>query len=194
VPAHLPARRSTYKDRYIVDGTFRYDGSSLFGSGNDGRRSARVSGVWRISEEPFFHVPHLSDLRVRASHGTAGNSPQFVAQYETYNCQASGCSLVRPETRCSSLRPPRKRKPGRILLCSTGLASSSRLSTRRRRTRFLPGAHADGLWIQLAVAERRDAREQDIRDRAHSADCDAARFQLELIHVFGLVQVPFMLS
>jgi TonB-linked SusC/RagA family outer membrane protein len=94
-----------YKDRYIVDGTFRYDGSSLFGAGNRWAPFGRVSGVWRISEEPFFHVPHLSDFRVRASHGTAGNSPQFVAQYETYNCQASGCSLgqagnplLKPET------------------------------------------------------------------------------------------------
>jgi outer membrane receptor protein involved in Fe transport len=64
-----------------------------------------VSGVWRISEEPFFHVPHLTDFRVRASRGTAGNSPQFVAQYETYNCSATGCSLeqagnplLKPET------------------------------------------------------------------------------------------------
>jgi len=94
-----------YKDRYIVDGTFRYDGSSLFGAGNRWAPFGRVSGVWRISEEPFFHVPHLTDFRVRASRGTAGNSPQFIAQYETYNCSATGCSLeqagnplLKPET------------------------------------------------------------------------------------------------
>ncbi len=94
-----------YKDRYIVDGTFRYDGSSLFGAGNRWAPFGRVSGVWRISEEPFFHVPRLSDFRVRASRGTAGNSPAFVAQFETYNCSATGCSLeqagnplLKPET------------------------------------------------------------------------------------------------
>ena len=94
-----------YKDRYIVDGTFRYDGSSLFGSGNRWAPFGRVSGVWRVSEEPFWHVPGVSDFRLRASHGTAGNSPQFSAQYETYNCSSTGCSLgqagnplLKPET------------------------------------------------------------------------------------------------
>jgi len=94
-----------YKDRYVLDGTFRYDGSSLFGAGNRWAPFGRFSGVWRVSEEPFFHVPHISDFRLRASHGTAGNSPQFIAQYETYNCSASACSLgqagnplLKPET------------------------------------------------------------------------------------------------
>jgi TonB-linked SusC/RagA family outer membrane protein len=94
-----------YKDRYILDGTYRYDGSSLFGSGNRWAPFGRISGVWRISEEPWFHVPHLSDFRVRASDGTAGNSPAFTAQYETYSCGTSGCSLgqagnpqLKPET------------------------------------------------------------------------------------------------
>jgi TonB-linked SusC/RagA family outer membrane protein len=94
-----------YKNRYILDGTFRYDGSSLFGAGNRWAPFGRVSGVWRISEEPWFHVPHVSDFRLRASNGTAGNSPSFTAQYETYNCGNTGCTLgqagnskLKPET------------------------------------------------------------------------------------------------
>jgi TonB-linked SusC/RagA family outer membrane protein len=94
-----------YKNRYILDGTFRYDGSSLFGAGNRWAPFGRVSGVWRVSEEPWFHVPHLSDFRLRASNGTAGNSPAFSSQYETYSCSATGCSLgqagnsqLKPET------------------------------------------------------------------------------------------------
>jgi TonB-linked SusC/RagA family outer membrane protein len=94
-----------YKNRYILDGTYRYDGSSLFGAGNRWAPFGRVSGVWRVSEEPWFHLPHISDFRLRASDGTAGNSPQFIAQYETYSCSATGCSLgqagnskLKPET------------------------------------------------------------------------------------------------
>lgn len=94
-----------FKDRYILDGTFRYDGSSLFGAGNRWAPFGRVSGVWRVSEEPWFKVPHLSDFRLRASDGTAGNSPRFEAQYETYSCSVSGCTLgqagnskLKPET------------------------------------------------------------------------------------------------
>ena len=94
-----------YKNRYIFDATGRYDGSSLFGAGNRWAPFGRLSAVWRVSEEPWFKVPHLSDFRLRASDGTAGNSPRFEAQYETYNCSVSGCSLgqagntkLKPET------------------------------------------------------------------------------------------------
>jgi len=94
-----------YKDRYVVDGAFRYDGSSLFGSGNRFAPFGRISGVWRVSEEPFYHLNALSDFRLRASHGTAGSTPRFSAQYETFNCSTSGCTLgqagnanLRPET------------------------------------------------------------------------------------------------
>jgi Outer membrane cobalamin receptor protein len=82
-----------YKNRYILDGTYRYDGSSLFGEGNRWAPFGRISAVWRASEEPWFHIPHVSDFRLRASNGTAGSSPSFDAQYETYDCNASGCSL-----------------------------------------------------------------------------------------------------
>lgn len=94
-----------YKGKYILDGTFRYDGSSLFGAGNRWSPFGRVSGVWRLSEESWFSVPKVSDFRVRASRGSAGNSPRFSAQYETYSCSATGCSLgqagnsqLKPET------------------------------------------------------------------------------------------------
>ncbi len=94
-----------YKGRYILDGTYRYDGSSLFGAGNRWAPFGRLSGVWRVGEESWFKVPQLSDFRVRASRGSAGNTPNFSAQYETYNCSAAGCSLgqagnslLKPET------------------------------------------------------------------------------------------------
>ncbi|MEP6835602.1 MAG: SusC/RagA family TonB-linked outer membrane protein [Gemmatimonas sp.] len=94
------------KGRYILNGSFRYDGSSLFGAGNRWAPFGRVSGVWRISEESFWNnVPAISDFRVRASRGSAGNTPSFAAQYETYVCSATGCSSgqqgnrnLKPET------------------------------------------------------------------------------------------------
>jgi len=102
---YFAGANAEYKNRYIVDGTFRYDGSSLFGEGNRWAPFGRISGVWRVSEEPFWHVPHISDFRLRASDGTAGNSPAFDSQYETYSCSATGCSLgqagnskLKPET------------------------------------------------------------------------------------------------
>jgi TonB-linked SusC/RagA family outer membrane protein len=94
-----------FKDRYVLDAAFRYDGSSLFGSGNRWAPFGRVSGVWRVSQEPWYNLSVLSDFRLRASHGTAGSTPRFSAQYETFNCNATGCSVgqagnktLKPET------------------------------------------------------------------------------------------------
>lgn len=94
-----------YKDRYILDATYRYDGSSLFGAGNRWAPFGRISGVWRVSEEPFWNLGWLSDFRLRASRGTAGSTPRFDAQYETYSVTTSGIFLgqagnskLKPET------------------------------------------------------------------------------------------------
>ncbi|MEZ4457526.1 MAG: SusC/RagA family TonB-linked outer membrane protein [Gemmatimonadales bacterium] len=95
-----------YKDgRYVLEGSFRYDGSSLFGAGHRWSPFGRVSGVWNVSREPFWNVGFLDEFRLRASRGTAGSPPPFVAQYETYTVSATGIALgqagnsqLRPET------------------------------------------------------------------------------------------------
>ncbi|MES2177934.1 MAG: SusC/RagA family TonB-linked outer membrane protein [Gemmatimonadota bacterium] len=94
-----------YKGRYIVEGTYRFDGSSRFGAGNRWASFGRLSGVWRVSEESFWHSNKLTDFRIRASRGSAGSTPNFSAQYETYSCGSAGCSLgqagnsqLKPET------------------------------------------------------------------------------------------------
>src|SRR5712691_4405269 len=70
------------RDRYILDGLFRRNGSSLFGSLSRYQNYYRVSGAWRVSQD--IHLPHIDELRVRASYGTDGLRPQFHAQYTTY--------------------------------------------------------------------------------------------------------------
>ncbi|MBC6400051.1 MAG: TonB-dependent receptor [Ekhidna sp.] len=62
-----------YKDKYLVQGSIRRDGSSRFGSGNRYGTFSSVSLGWRISEESFFNVPFINDLKPRFSIGTLGN-------------------------------------------------------------------------------------------------------------------------
>jgi TonB-linked SusC/RagA family outer membrane protein len=99
------ALNADYKDRYIVEGAVRYDGNSRFGEGERWAPFNRISGVWRVSQEGFFNVPGVTDFRLRGSRGTAGKTPSFDAQYETFSCSTSGCSLgqagnklLKPET------------------------------------------------------------------------------------------------
>ncbi len=75
-----------YKDKYIADVLFRYDGSSLFGADERWQPYFRVSGAWRVSEETFWPegIP-ITELKLRTSIGTAGGRPGFSSQYEILN-------------------------------------------------------------------------------------------------------------
>ena len=80
-----------YKDRYIVGGLVRRDGSSLFGAGNRWQTFGRVSGAWIASRESWWPAPEaLSLFKLRASHGSTGQRPQFNAQYETFTIGTGG--------------------------------------------------------------------------------------------------------
>ncbi|MFW6370970.1 MAG: SusC/RagA family TonB-linked outer membrane protein, partial [Bacteroidota bacterium] len=69
-----------YKDKYIFDGMYRYDGSSLFGENERWQPYYRVSGAWRISED--LRIGGIQEMKLRAAYGTAGQRPPFSAQYE----------------------------------------------------------------------------------------------------------------
>lgn len=80
-----------YKDRYILSGLVRRDGSSLFGAGNRWQTFGRVAGAWIVSREPWWPAANaLSLFKLRASQGTTGQRPRFSAQYETYTIGAGG--------------------------------------------------------------------------------------------------------
>ena len=70
------------RDRYLVDGLVRWDGSSLFGPESRWQTYYRVSGAYRLSQD--VHVNGIDELKLRASYGTAGLRPTFDAQYETF--------------------------------------------------------------------------------------------------------------
>jgi TonB-linked SusC/RagA family outer membrane protein len=63
-----------YDNRYLVTLSGRYDGTSRFGA--DRRWGFFPSGsfAWRISEESFFNVDFVDDLKARVSYGVTGNS------------------------------------------------------------------------------------------------------------------------
>jgi TonB-linked SusC/RagA family outer membrane protein len=69
--------RATYslKDRYILTGTVRRDGSSNFGASNMFGTFPSLAAAWRISEENFMKsVPAISNLKLRLGWGQTGNS------------------------------------------------------------------------------------------------------------------------
>lgn len=64
-----------FDDRYLIQTSFRRDGSSKFGDNTKWGVFPSVSLGWRVSEEAFFSdLTMFSDLKVRASWGLAGNN------------------------------------------------------------------------------------------------------------------------
>lgn len=62
-----------YDNRYLVTGTYRRDGSARFGPENKWGSFPSVSAAWRVSQENFFKVPAISELKLRLETGLTGN-------------------------------------------------------------------------------------------------------------------------
>jgi TonB-linked SusC/RagA family outer membrane protein len=63
-----------YKDKYLLQGVIRRDGSSRFAEGRKFGVFPSISAGWRMKEESFMqNVSWLNDLKLRASYGELGN-------------------------------------------------------------------------------------------------------------------------
>lgn len=78
--------RLTYKfrDKYIITGTVRRDGSSRFDTGHQYGVFPSGAIAWKIKEESFLqNVSWLSDLKLRGSYGLVGNQGSIgLFQYQ----------------------------------------------------------------------------------------------------------------
>jgi len=70
-----------YKNRYLLTATLRSDESSRFAEGNRRGTFPAFSLGWRISQEPFFNVPAISNLKVTGGWGELGNQNISRLQY-----------------------------------------------------------------------------------------------------------------
>ncbi|MBA9078706.1 TonB-dependent receptor [Rufibacter quisquiliarum] len=77
----------TFKDKYLLNLSYRVDGSSKFAPENRFGYFPSVSTGWHISREEFWPVS-LLDLKVRASYGSTGNQ-DGISSY-AYQAQMSG--------------------------------------------------------------------------------------------------------
>lgn len=66
-------------EKYLFELNARYDGSSRFAEGNQFGFFPSVSAGWRLSEEQFFNVSWIDELKLRASWGELGN--QNIGNY-----------------------------------------------------------------------------------------------------------------
>lgn len=85
-----------YDERYMLSGSLRFDGGSVFGTNNKWGVFPAISGGWIISNEKFFKnwdQKWWNALKVRASYGVTGNnSISNTAAYATLTSSVYGGS------------------------------------------------------------------------------------------------------
>ena len=109
--SYLGRLHYVYNNKYLLTGSFRYDGSSKFIRGRMWDLFPSMAAAWKISEEDFFEPlkDKIDFLKIRAGWGQLGNTnsigqnaavlaiERFIARYTLGypNAVASGLTLPR---------------------------------------------------------------------------------------------------
>jgi TonB-linked SusC/RagA family outer membrane protein len=105
--SYLGRANYSYAGKYYLTLTFRRDGTSKLVTENRWENYPSVSGAWRISEENFFEVDWVNDLKIRANYGQLGNAsignwdyvgtivPSIVTVFGTSQSLVNGATQVK---------------------------------------------------------------------------------------------------
>lgn len=88
--------QGAWRDRLFVTAALRVDNNSAFGADLHRVFYPKASVSYVLSEEPFFHLPKVNELRLRFAWGQAGNAPgpfDAIRSYTTSVVTTAGGTL-----------------------------------------------------------------------------------------------------
>jgi TonB-linked SusC/RagA family outer membrane protein len=97
-----------YDEKYLFEGQFRADGSSIFPSNKQWGYFPSVSVGWRVTKEDWFKnsVSFFDDLKLRASYGSLGNDNVNGFQYfDNYVIANNGFVAYNPSASSNVIQP-----------------------------------------------------------------------------------------
>ena len=74
IGSYFGTAKYNFDEKYFAAVTARYDGHSRFGSETRWGFFPSISGAWRVSEEDFFNVDFVNELKLRIGYGVVGNA------------------------------------------------------------------------------------------------------------------------
>jgi TonB-linked SusC/RagA family outer membrane protein len=84
-----------YKSKYLITGTFRFDGSSKFIGGNKWSRFPSGAVAWNMKKESFLSgTDWLSESKLRIGYGVTGNNR--IGSYDFYPQMSYGVGTTYP--------------------------------------------------------------------------------------------------
>lgn len=91
--AYIIRANYSYKGRYLLTVSNRYEGSSMLADGHKWANFPAAAVAWRISDESFMeNLYWLDNLKLRVSYGVTGNDG--VGAYSTQSFSTAGTNLA----------------------------------------------------------------------------------------------------
>lgn len=88
--SYIARAEYNYDSRYYISGSFRRDGSSVFGMNNKWGNFYSVGASWRLDNEDFIKsLGWFSSLKLRTSYGTSGNN-KGLGRYQSLGIWGAG--------------------------------------------------------------------------------------------------------
>jgi TonB-linked SusC/RagA family outer membrane protein len=85
----------SYKDKYLLEGTVRTDGSSRFGPGNKFGFFPSGAVGWNVHNEAFMKgLKFVNNMKLRASYGQLGNENIGLYKYQTLINSSNGQEIT----------------------------------------------------------------------------------------------------
>lgn len=99
-----------WKNRVFVTGAVRVDDNSAFGAEFDFATYPKLSATWVVSDEPFWPLPFVNTLKLRAAWGRAGQQPDMFAALRSYRpiTGPGDVSALTPENLGNDLLKPER--------------------------------------------------------------------------------------
>ncbi|NRS89479.1 TonB-linked SusC/RagA family outer membrane protein [Flavobacterium sp. 7E] len=99
--SYLALLNYNYNGKYVLDFTYRKEGSSRFAPGKRFGNFWSVGTAWNLHKEEFLANTIFSELKLRGSVGSSGNNAIDLNQYQTlfsYNTNYAGDPTIYPSS------------------------------------------------------------------------------------------------
>jgi len=161
-----------YKERLYLTFALRADDNSAFGANFNYVTYPKVSASWVLGEEPFFKVPFVSSLRLRAAYGETGQQPDAFASLRTYApvTGGNGAGAVTPVSPGNPDLAPERGKELEVGLDGTLLHEKIASTSPSMRRKTVGGLFPRNVAPSTGFRERRWSIRPGFRTAARSAD------------------------
>jgi TonB-linked SusC/RagA family outer membrane protein len=106
-------QQAAWNNRVFLTAALRGDDNSAFGKSFSAAYYPKVSASWVVSEEPWFRMPFITDLRLRGALGVAGTQPGTFDAAQLYAPSVGAADqpgLVPSQFGNPALKPERSRE------------------------------------------------------------------------------------